>query len=183
MALTEEEFKMARHYQLALEDPRVQKMPEPRRLPAIAKDAGVKADALKRAVARLEQAGDVKGKCEAAIRDAVGAAPLAGRVAKVELDLGEAHAVAYVEWLNENPTLLDEEASYSALRAAQACPIASSIQLWAHDKANPQAKVFQALISRGPALRINAERIHDFATTRYIKLFEQVKNAAAGDTL
>jgi hypothetical protein len=39
------------------------------------------------------------------------------------------------------------------------------------------------LIGRSAALRINPERIKDFAHTRYIKLFEKVRNVAEGDSL
>jgi hypothetical protein len=180
--LTEEEFKLARHYQLALEDPRVQKMSADRRLPAIAKDAGVKVKDLQRAVDKLEAAGDVKAACEAAIHVGAASAPLDQRIGKVSLDMMEAHAIAYVEWVNDSPALLEDEAAYVASRAASACPIASSIQVWANDKAS-QHRVFQALISRTAALRINQDRVRDFARTRYIKLFEQVKNATAGDPL
>jgi hypothetical protein len=181
-ALTEEEFKLARHYQIALEDPRVQKMPVDRRLPAIAKDAGVKVKDLQRAVEKLEAAGDVKAACESAISAGTGAAPLDKRIGKVNVDVAEAHAIAYVEWVSESPALLEDEAAYVAARAALACPIASSIQVWANDKTS-QHRIFQALISRTAALRINQDRVKDFARTRYIKLFEQVKNAAAGDAL
>ena len=40
-----------------------------------------------------------------------------------------------------------------------------------------------ALISQGSAKRINVEKVKDFAATRYIKLFEKVKNVANGDDL
>jgi len=179
--LTEDKFKMMRHYQLALEDPRVQKMKPEKRMAAIAQDAGFKLKELQRAVDKGAAAGDIKAQCEQGIREGVAAAPLAGRVAKVSVDTNQAHAVAYVQWLNESPVLLEEEAAYVAHRSAEACPIASSIQVWAHDKGNPQLRVFQALISRGAALRINLDRVKDFAQTRYIKLFEKVKNAAKGD--
>jgi hypothetical protein len=173
--LTEDEFKAARHYQIALEDPRVQKMSAAKRMQAIAKDAGIPLKALEHAVRRSEAAGDVKAACEANIKE-MGAS-------KVDVDTAEAHAVAYVQWLNENPAALEEEAAQMAHRAAQACPIASTIQVWAQDKGNPRARLFEALIDRGAALRINPDRVKDFAHSRYIKLFEKVRNVAAGDTL
>jgi hypothetical protein len=183
IALSEDEFKMVRHYQIALEDARVQKMPEGKRMPAIAKDSGYKLKDLQRALKKADAQGDVKAPCEANIKESIDAAPLAGRISKVNVDTSEAHAVAYVEWVNENATLLEEEAAAVAFRTAQACPILSSIQVWATDKANASARIFQALIARGAAQRINPDRIKDFAQTRYIKLFEKVKNASKGDTL
>jgi hypothetical protein len=181
--LTEDQFKMMRQYQLALDDPRVQKMKPEQRMPAIARDAGLKLKELQAAVAKGEAAGDVKAKCEGNIQEGAQGAPFAGRVVKVSLDAAEAHAVAYVQWLNENPGQLEEEASLLARRTADACPIASSIQIWAHDKGNPKLRVFQALISRAAAERISLDKVKDFAQTRYIKLFEKVKNAAKGDAV
>ena len=78
-------------------------------------------------------------------------------------------------------TQLEEEASVVAAHAAKACPIVSTITLWAQDLANPKTRVFQALISEASASRINVERAKDFADTRYIRLFDDVKNIAKGD--
>ncbi len=183
LALTVEEFKMFRQYQNAMQDPRVQKMKPEAQKPAIAKDAGFKLKDMEKAIAKGEAAGDVKAACEANLKEALSQGELAGRVAKLEVDASEPHAVAYVQWLNETPAQLEEEASLAALGTAKACPILSTIQLWAQDKANPTARVFQALISREAASRINPDRVKDFADTRYIKLFEKVKNVAQGDDL
>ena len=64
-----------------------------------------------------------------------------------------------------------------------ACPILSTIQVWAQDKATPKVRVFQALISSSAAAKINAEKAKDFAQTRYIRLFEKLKSVANGDDL
>jgi hypothetical protein len=183
VTLTQEEFKMYRQYQKAMSDPRVEKIKPDKRLAAIAKDAGFKLKELERAISAGEQAGDVKAQCEAAIRQDLGQGALGGRLGTVEVDTDEPHAVAYVQWLNENPTRLEEEASWGAAVVAKACPLLSTIQLWAQDKQRPTQRVFQALISRAAAARINPDRAKDFAHTRYIRLFEQVKNAANGDEL
>ncbi len=183
LALTEDEFKMYRHYTLALADTRVQKMKPDARLPAIAKDAGYKAKDLQKAVERAEAAGDVKAKCEENLKSALGASSLAGRLGKLEVDTSAEHAVAYVQWFNEEPKNLSIEACTAAVKAAEACPIAATIQVWAQDKANPKARVFQALISTSGAKRINGDKVTDYAETRYMKLFEKVKSAANGDDL
>jgi len=183
LGLTEDEFKMYRHYTLALGDSRVQKMKPEARLPAIAKDAGYKPKDLQKAVERGEAAGDVKAKCEENLKSVLGASELGPQLGKLEVDISAEHAVAYVQWFNEEPKNLPIEASTAAVSAAEACPIAATIQVWAQDKANPRARVFQALISTSGAKRINAEKVKDYAETRYIKLFEKVKSAANGDDL
>jgi hypothetical protein len=181
--LTQDEFKMYRHYLQALEDPRVQKMKAEVRPAAIAKDAKYKLKDMEKAISRAEAAGDFKAKCEANIKEALGVGELAGRVAKIEVDVTEPHAVAYVQWLNDSPDKLAVEASVAAALTQAACPILSTIQVWAQDKANQKARVFQALISSSAAARISAEKAKDFAQTRYIRLFEKLKSVANGDDL
>lgn len=181
--LTEDEFKMYRHYKNAMGDARVQAMKEAARLPAIAKDAGYKLKDLQGAIAKGEAAGDVKAKCEANLKEIFAAGELAGRVGRLEVDTDAAHAVAYVQWFNEEHKNLPVEASFAAARAAEACPIASTVTVWAQDKAAPTVRVFQALVSSQSARRINVDRVKDFAETRYMKLFEKVKSVANGDDL
>ncbi len=181
--LTQDEFKMFRHYQQAMEDPRVQKIKEEARPAAIAKDAKFKLKDMQNAISRAEAAGDFKAKCEGNIKEAVSKGDLSGRIGKVEVDTTEPHAVAYVQWLNESPDKLAYEATMIAASTHGACPILSTIQVWAQDKAAPKVRVFQALISSSAAAKINAEKAKDFAQTRYIRLFEKVKSVANGDDL
>jgi hypothetical protein len=181
--LTEDEFKMAQRYRLALADERVQAMKPEARLAAIARDAGYKQKELQRAVERADAAGDVAARCEVNLKELLGKGELAGRVGRLEVDTTAAQAVAYVQWFNAEPGELPIEASLAAARAVEACPIASTVTVWAQDKAAPNVRVFQALISATGARRISVEKVKDFAATRYLKLFERVKNAANGDDL
>ncbi|MBX5483839.1 MAG: hypothetical protein IRZ16_18615 [Myxococcaceae bacterium] len=181
--MTQEEFKMFRHWQKAMEDPRVQAMKPERQNPAIAKDAHYNLKEMMAAVKKGEAAGDLKSICEANLKEALATGAVAGRLSKVIVDTSEPHAVVYVNWANENVSQLEEEASYVAAVTAQQCPIVSTITVWAVDKADPRTRVFQALISREAAARIRPERTKDFADTRYIRLFEGVKNASKGDVI
>ncbi|MBX7112776.1 MAG: hypothetical protein K1X64_00480 [Myxococcaceae bacterium] len=183
VGLTAEEFKMVQHYKLALEDPRVQKMKPEARLGAIARDAKFKPKDLQAALDKAEAEGDVKAKCESNIKEALSKSELAGRTGKVELDTSAAHAVAYIQWANAELEKLPVEAAWAAALTQEACPLVSTIQVWALDKADPKKRVFQALISGAAAGRIKQADIKDFAVTRYIRLFEKVKSAANGDDL
>lgn len=181
--LSEDEFKMYQHYQLALADSRVQAMKPEARLPAIAKDAGWKPKDLQAAIARREKAGDVKAACEANLKEALAQGELAGRVVKAEIDVEGAAAYLRLQWLNDEPKGLFVEASSGAARAIAACPFASTIDVVAFDKAQPKQRVFQALIGAGSARRIVLDKVKDFADGRYAKLFEKVKSVANGDDL
>lgn len=183
IGLSEDEFRMYQQYKAAMSDARVQAMKPDKQLPAIAKDAGYKVKDLQNAVAKAEAAGDVKAKCEANLKEIFGSGELAGKIGRLEFDASQAQGVAYVQWFNDDHDKLPVEASYAAARAAEACPIASTLTVWAQDKSAPKMRVFQALISQGSAKRINVEKVKDFAATRYIKLFEKVKSAANGDDL
>ncbi len=181
--LTEEEFKMFRHTKLALEDPRVQAMKPEVRLTAIAKDAGFKLKDLQKAMDRGEAAGDVKAKCEANLKEALAATDLKDKLGRLEVDTGAAHAVIYVQWFNEEAKDLLVQACTAAAAAANSCPIASTVSVYANDKAAPKTRVFEAIISATGAKRINGDKVKDFAETRYLKLFEKVKSVANGDDL
>lgn len=181
IGLSSEEFKMFRQYQNALEDPRVQKIKPGARLAAIAKDAGFKLKELEAAIRRGEAAGDVKALCEANLAELVGKGPMGNRVGKVEVDTTDPHAVAYVEWTNEDPGQREEEASLLAAEAAEACPIVSTIQVLAHDRANPKGCALLRRISLNAARNIQVAKVKDFADTRYFRLFEIVKDASGND--
>lgn len=181
--LTEEEFKMFRQATLALADPRVQAMKAEARLPAIAKDAGFKLKDLQKAMERAEAAGDVKAKCEANVKEALAGTDLKDKLGRLEVDTEAPHAVIYVQWFNEEAKDLAVQACTAAVTVANVCPIAATVTVYANDKAAPKARVFQALISNQGARRINAEKVKDYAETRYMKLFEKVKSVANGDDL
>jgi hypothetical protein len=183
LGLSEDEFRMFQHYTLALGDARVQAMKEQARVTAIAKDAGYKLKDLQKAIEKAQAAGDLKAKCEANLKEAFAVGELEGRIGRLEVDTSAAHAVVYVQWFNEEQKNLAVEASYAAARAAEACPISSTVTVWAQDKGAPKVRVFQALVSTASARRINVDRVKDFAETRYLKLFEKVKNVATGDDL
>jgi hypothetical protein len=176
--LSLEDFKMYRHYLNALADPQVQQIKPEARTSAIAKDAGFKLKALQKAISNGEAAGDLKAKCEGNIREALEKTELSARIKKVEVDTSAPHAVAYFEWLNDDVGLLEEEASQAAPLIVKGCPIASSVQVWAHDRSTPATKIFQALISASAAARIKPEKAKEYGDTRYIRLFEKVKTGA-----
>jgi hypothetical protein len=179
--LTRDEFKLYKHYQDAIGDPRVQKMKESQRLPAIARDAHVKLKDLKAAVEKGEAAGDLKAKCDQGMKAALDGGALKGLTGRVEADLSEAHGVAYVQWMNESPDKLNIEACEAARAALEGCPVVSSIEVYAQDKATPKKRVFEGLISASAAENIKMTYLKDFAETRYIRLFEKVKSVKNGD--
>ena len=177
VTMTEEQFKTYHDYLDALKDPRVQKMKAAKRLPAIARNFGISVPKLKAAIHAGEESGGasaISQACEEAIKQAVAGTPLDGRLEEVRVDTTDSHVVTYVSWKAGKSDALEEEACLLAARARKAAPISADLRLWAVDSREPDHKLFDGMITGAAAQNIREARIPDFATTRYIKLFEHV---------
>lgn len=175
-----DEFRLYRDYQAALRDPRVQKMPENQRLPAIARNFKVSLQDLTNAIEKGEKYPEIGKTLEDEIRKQIGDGALAGKVKDIRVDDSDAHVVTYLSWKNDNPDKLEEEAALAAIAAVRGAPITSTIAVWAVDAATDR-KVFEARISADAAGRFNPARVGMFASTRYIRIFENVRNLYKGN--
>ena len=177
-AMSADEYKVYRDYQSALKDPRVQKMPAPKRLPAIARNFHLPETKLERIVAVGEKSADGLVKAnEAAARAALERSPLAGRISSVELVDQLGRVVAYVSWKNLDKARLPQEASHVAKTVVQAAPLVSIVAVWS---CMGTTKTFTAKIRASAAEHIDEARIEDFAATRYLRLFEDVHDLFTG---
>jgi hypothetical protein len=176
--MTEAQFKAYHDYLDALTDARVQKMKPAKRLPAIAHNLGMPLPKLKAAIDKGKELGGAEAIAKAsvdAIQQSVSGTPLEGRLGEVRVDTNDSHVVTYVSWKADKPDALEQEACLLVARAKKAAPISADIRIWATDPANQDHKMFDGMITGAAALNIKEPRIADFATTRYIKLFEQHK--------
>jgi hypothetical protein len=176
--MTEVQFKAYHDYLDALTDARVQKMKPAKRLPAIAHNLGLPLPKLKAAIDKGKELGGAEAIAKAsvdAIQASVAGTPLEGRLGEVRVDTNDSHVVTYVSWKADKGEALEQEACLLAARAKKAAPISADLRLWATDPANQEHKMFDGMITGAAALNIREARIADFATTRYIKLFEQHK--------
>lgn len=177
LPMTAEEFGLWRDYRSALDDPRVKKMPEKQRLPAIARNFRVSEKVLAKAVEKGEQHGETIGKqAEELTRAALADAEL-GRLKEVRVDTSASQVVVYVQWIAAAPEAVDREASLVAARVHKANPLARILKVEIYDPQLETRQLFEGLIDREKAGRIQEERIVDFASTRYARLFEKVKRA------
>lgn len=177
--MTADEFKLWKEYQGALSDERVQKIPEAKRLAAIAKNFKVTDKVLQAAIDKGAQHGEgAKAKSEAEAKALLEAGPIKGRVDSLEVNTEQPLVVSFVSWKNQDSAKLEEEAAYVALAVAKGAPITNTIALWAIDAASGR-KVFEAKIGGVAASRFNQDRIPMFSP-RYIKVFDSVKNAYKG---
>ncbi|HCF60786.1 MAG TPA: hypothetical protein DFS52_22645 [Myxococcales bacterium] len=177
LPMTLEQFKLWRDYQDALQDERVQKMPEGKRFGAIARNFKVSEKDLRVAVDKGDKHGESVGKlAEEAIRAALADTELGPRLKTVRVDTSAAHVVTYLVWKAAKPDAfsIDKEVCTAAARARQASPITSTFKFEVRDHISGSLKVFEGLISGSAAGRIRESSIVDFASTRYLKLFEKV---------
>lgn len=174
------EYRLYRDYQAALGDERVLKLPEAKRAAAIAKNFKVSEKDLRAAVERCEQHPELGRRSEEEIRSLIDAGPLQGRLHDLKVDDSDAHVVTFLAWRNEDPDRLEEEAALAAIAAAKGAPVTSTIAVWAVDAATGR-KVFEAKIGAAAAGKFNPERVSMFASTRYIRIFEDVRNAYKGN--
>ncbi|HEY3449761.1 MAG TPA: hypothetical protein VGK67_25630 [Myxococcales bacterium] len=178
LAMTAEEFGLWRDYQGALTDARVQKMPEKQRLPAIAKNFKTTEKRLKEAVEKGEKDGEAVAKqAEELTKTALQGTDIASRLKEVKLDTSASHVVAYVTWVAASAETIDKEVCLVATKVIKENPLASTVKVDVLDSIDDKKKLFDALIGRSNAAKIQEDKIVDFASTRYIKLFEKVKRA------
>lgn len=184
VSLDHEEFRLYCGYLDALERPEVRRLKGPARDKKIASMAKVKPSVLVGAVARGEQAGttcDEVGKRAAAdARKAVNAS-VPGRVVVFNFDASDpAHVVAQVTWLGVDKRKVVEEAARIASAIVTEAKIVKTIAIRAvepaaTDKLADEAMWWEAKITGSQAGRIDAAKIKDYATTRYLRLFDGCK--------
>ena len=180
LTITRTQYQLYRDYQDALQDEKVQKLKEKDRLAAIARNFKVKEKDLREAVALgTEQAGQVESTEGAALKAAFHGTALDGRTGELRVDASKGHVVTYVQWFNLDPALLDQEACLAAARAVASAPLTGTVFLYAHAASKKEQRVYSSLISAENAGRIKEDQIHDFAQTRYVRLFEKRRAGAA----
>lgn len=177
LPMTAEEFRLWRDYRAALDDPRVKKMPEKQRLPAIARNFRVSVKELAKAIEKGEQHGETVGKQSEELTRAALADAALGRLKEVRVDASASLVVVYVRWVAASPAAVDREASLVASRVHKANPLARILKVEIFDPDLETRPLFEGLINRERAGLIQEERIVDFASTRYARLFEKVKRA------
>lgn len=172
--VSREDLKIYIETQDALSDPRVQQMPEARRIPEIARrNFKLSGPALQTILDRVEGAGGkerIAERSEKAITAALNESPLKGRIQEVRVDTSSSHVVTYVKLVAEKGKV-DEDVVLAAFKAGNAKPdITSTFYLWAVDEEGKD--LFRGKIGAERTARIQERRIADWARSRYLRLFE-----------
>jgi len=170
-SVSRDDFKKYMETQLALQDPRVLKMPEHIRIDRIAAvNFKMKGAQLQAVLDRVEAAGGPEGLArsnEKAIREALETLPFGKAVRELRVDTSSGHVVTYVKW--ELGDDLPVEAVWLATKVAGASPITSTIHLTALKDGE---ELWIAKLAADRTKHVREDRIGDWAKTRYIRLFE-----------
>ena len=156
------------------EDPRLEAQSEEQKLARIAKSLNVKPADLKRVVERIDKvAATLAADTEKAIQQALAETALKGRVLEVHVDAGQGHVVAGLKWRCGDTRDADKEAAWAAWAANDGGRVVQTLVLWCVNDVD--TKLFSAKIGRAGFEKVAKDGIERFATSRYIKLFEDVK--------
>jgi hypothetical protein len=155
-------------------DPRLEKLSEDQKLAKIAASMGIKPAELKKAVDKVTPvAPSIAADSERAIQASAQETPLKGRVLEVHVDADQGHVVAGFKWRCGDERDADKEAAYAAWAVNEGAPVAKTLVLWCVNEID--TKLFSAKIGRTAFEKVQKDQVDRFATTRYIKLFEEVK--------
>jgi hypothetical protein len=173
-AIQPEEYSLYVMWTDSREDARLQKLGEDARIKKVAQSLGVSAKELKRVIDKVEPAmPSLKADLDKAVRGAVAQTPLAKQLISVEVNTETEHVVVMIKWRCGDPRDWDKEASLVAWATAAGGPVTKILGLWCVNELD--TKLFSAKIGRPGMDRIDKAAVDRFASSRYIKLFEEVK--------
>lgn len=175
--VTREEFMAVSEFKALKQNPKNAKAADAKLKQQASKTAGLKPEQFDAAQKKVDDFGDQLGKkAEAALKARLEASIVAKRVGTVVVDVSQAHVVVGVSWKQGNVLDLEDEAATVAGIVKEEVPFVSTLAVWATEGADK--KVFSAKIGHTPMQNINLAKIKDYAKTRYIKFFEEVKRGA-----
>lgn len=174
LGISAEDYQLYMTWASAQEDPAVTKLSEDARVALVAKNEGISQNVLRAAItAGSSAAPTLKKDSETAIAARLEQTPLKGRVREVHVDAASGHVVAGVKWLCGHAPDHDKESSYAAWAVAEASPVIGTLVVWCVD--DKGTKLFSAKIGRSSSMKITQASIDRFASSRYIRLFDDVK--------
>ncbi len=172
--MTAEEYTQYRTYMNLRDAPKLAKLSDKQKRAKIAASINITPGALDAAIAKGEvKAAGIEERTVAGVKEELEKTPLKGRIKEVTINTETEQAVLFVKWQAANALDFDKEACHVAAAVKAGGHIVSLVVLWAVN--GNDATVFSAKVGRSAFMRINPASINSFASTRYIKMFEDVK--------
>jgi hypothetical protein len=172
--LSLEDYAAYKDWMSGCEDPRLADDSEDVRYAKIAKTIGLSGEALKKIVERVAPLADGIDKAmQDKIKVHVGTTVLKTRLKEAHVDARQGHVVAGLKWQCGDMRDVKVEAAYAAWAVAQGGFLVKTLVVWCTNEVG--TKLFSAKIGRPNFLKIQKSRIERFGRTRYIRLFEEVR--------
>jgi len=172
--LSPEDYTYFKTYQLYKDAPKLANLPDAKKRVKIAENLKISVSRLNTAIQNGLKAGNnIEELVKTSIQEALAETPLKDKVLDVTINTQTEHAVAFIKWRAQNPLDFDKEACYGAFSVKEGGPFISIAVLWAVN--NNDVTVFSAKAGRSAFEKISKSQINNFASTRYIKMFEEVK--------
>lgn len=172
--VSSKEFQLYMDWMDGKDDERLAKLKDKDKRVKIAKNLGVSVSELNRAVDKVTPVAATLAKdSEKGVRDAADTTPLKGRLVEVHIDAGQGHVVAGVKWRCGDARDTDKEAAYVAWAVSDGAQPVKTLVLWCVNEG--ETKLFSAKVGRDGFEKITKDQVERFASSRYIKLFEEVK--------
>ena len=173
-SLSLEDYAAYKDWLNGREDPRLAEESEDVRYAKIAKTIGLSGEALKKIVERVTPLADgIDKMMQDKIKVHAGTTLLKTRLKEVHVDARQGHVVAGVKWQCGDMRDVKVEAAYAAWAVAQGGFLVRTLVVWCTNEVG--TKLFSAKIGRPNFLKIQKPRIERFGRTRYIRLFEEVR--------
>jgi hypothetical protein len=172
--MTAEEYQIYKTYQEINGDPKLASMAEKVKRQKVADATKTTVKVVDAAIEKGKQFGEGIGDRTAeAIKTELAATPIGSRVLDLKVNTETDRAVAFIKWRAQSTLDFDKEACWAGLAVKEGGHIISIMVVWAVN--SQDVTVFSAKADRSALLKIQKSSIPNFASTRYIKMFEEVQ--------
>jgi hypothetical protein len=177
--LGRDEYAAVFEYRALKDNPKNQKVADGKLRAQAAKAGGISKSAFDAALRKADGYGNLSATIEAGLRKRFEGTALAKRVGTVVVDVSHPHVVIGVKWSQADVRDIDEEAATIAAVVKEEAPIVGTLAIWAVDGAD--RKVFTAKVGYAALQSFNLAKVKEYAHTRYLKLFEDVRRGEAAE--
>ena len=173
-SVTCDEYQNYMAWKDGIQDPRLAEDSDDDRYKKIGKTIGLSAADLKAVVGKIEPLqGQLKGAWEAKIKQSLTQTPVNAQVKSVEMNVQTGSPIAYIEYRCGETAKIDRDATWVAEAVRASGGFVKTLALWCTDAKG--IKQFSAIIDRSGFEKIRKSSIDRFASSRYIRLFTDIK--------
>ena len=173
-SITSEEYRQYMGWKNGIEDPRLAEETDDGKYKKIAKTMGLSAADLRAVVEKVQPvAGALKSTWEQKLKVSLSQTPVQAQIKSIEMNVQTGSPIAYVEYACGATAKADRDATWVAEGVRASGGFVKTLALWCTDPKG--IKQFSAIIDRSGFEKIRKSSIERFASSRYIRLFTDIK--------